>query len=105
MSDVGLPRLSFYMVEYRAIVGSRAKHNDMAYTIHIGRLIEEQFTKRGCTISWFARQINCDRTNVYGIFKRETIDVKRLYEIGKVLEYDFFQVLSDELNEENDEED
>lgn len=73
--------------------------NSMAYKIHIGQHIREQFDKRGCTVSWLARQINCHRTNIYGIFRRETIDVKLLYKIGQALEYDFFLTLSEQIKE------
>lgn len=72
----------------------------MKYNIHIGSLIKEQFDKRGCTVAWLARQLNCDRTNIYGIFQRETIDIKRLYEISQVLDYDFFAILQSELHKE-----
>lgn len=72
----------------------------MSYNIHIGMLIKEQFEKRGCTVAWFARKLNCDRTNIYGIFNRETIDVKRLFEISEILEYDFFEVIRKEMRKE-----
>ncbi|MCQ2202942.1 MAG: XRE family transcriptional regulator [Bacteroidales bacterium] len=72
----------------------------MAYKIHIGSLIEERFKKRGCSKTWFAQQIHCDRTNIYGIFKNETIDVKRLYDISLVLDYDFFALIQEELKKD-----
>lgn len=43
------------------------------------------------TVSDFARQLNCERTNVYTIFKRRTIDVELLVIISKVLRYNFFE--------------
>ncbi|MCQ2202943.1 MAG: XRE family transcriptional regulator [Bacteroidales bacterium] len=70
----------------------------MKYNIHIGSLIKEQFDKRGCTVAWLARQLNCDRTNIYGIFQRETIDIKRLHEIGQALDYDFLTEVAQRLN-------
>lgn len=77
----------------------------MVDIIHIGEMIKEQFEKRGCSVSWFARKINCDRTNVYGIFKRDSIDVKRLYEISEVLEYDFFTAVQEAMKKERSERD
>lgn len=69
----------------------------MAYKIHIGNLIHDRLSDRGSSVTWLAKKINCDRTNVYSIFHRETIDVKRLYQIGQALEYDFLAVLSEQF--------
>lgn len=69
----------------------------MSYDIHIGSLIEKRLKDRGCSVTWLAKKINCERTNIYGIFKRDTIDVKRLYEISEALEYDFFEVVRDAM--------
>ncbi|MCU0434453.1 MAG: hypothetical protein MUC87_13450 [Bacteroidia bacterium] len=41
--------------------------------------------------SEFARRINSTPQNVYSIFKRESIDTDLLWEISRVLNYDFFQ--------------
>ena len=62
------------------------KKND----IHIGKIIKEEFIKRGCTKTWFAHQINCDRTNIIKIFERQSIDTGLLLKISQVLEVDFF---------------
>lgn len=72
----------------------------MSYDIHIGSLIEKRLKDRGCSVTWLAKKINCERTNIYGIFKRDTIDVKRLYEISEALEYDFFEVVRDAMRKE-----
>lgn len=69
----------------------------MSYDIHIGSLIEKRLKDRGCSVTWLAKKINCERTNIYGIFKRDTIDVKRLYEISEALEYDFFEVVREKM--------
>lgn len=50
------------------------------------------------TVSDFARQLNCERTNVYTIFKRRTIDVELLVNISKILEYNFFEDVLKETN-------
>lgn len=59
--------------------------------LHIGRLVKTVFERSGMTVSDFARQLNCERTNVYTIFKRRTIDVELLVNISKILEYNFFE--------------
>jgi hypothetical protein len=57
----------------------------------VGSLIKEIVEKRGMAHSAFARKINRSPQNVYDLFKRKTIDIDLLAEIGKVLDYDFFQ--------------
>lgn len=63
----------------------------VVYNLHIGQLIKTVFERSGMTVSEFARQLNCERTNVYTIFKRRTIDVELLVIISKVLRYNFFE--------------
>lgn len=54
---------------------------------------------RGYTVNLFAAQLNCDRTNIYSIFRRRTIDTELLSRISRVLDHDFFRELSDDMNE------
>ena len=68
------------------------------FNLHIGQLIKTVFERSGMTVSDFARQLNCERTNVYTIFKRRTIDVELLVNISKVLEYNFFEDVLKETN-------
>lgn len=74
----------------------------MSQQIHIGEMVKAQFQKRGCTVSWLARQLHCDRANIYNIFKRESLDTHRLYELCDILETNFFQLLSDAYGNKND---
>ena len=74
-------------------------YNNMAvYNLHIGQLIKTVFERSGISVAEFARQLNCERTNVYTIFKRRTIDVELLVNISKVLEYNFFEDVLKETN-------
>ncbi len=41
------------------------------------------------TIAEFARRINRERTTVYDIFERKSIDIELLISISKALDYDF----------------
>ena len=59
-------------------------------TIHIGHEIQTVFNKTERPIAWFAKKLNFDRTNIYRIFKRKSIDTDLLYDISEVLEFDFF---------------
>lgn len=45
---------------------------------------------RTCTVSWFARLLKCDRTNVYDIFTRQSIDTSLLMRISCILNHNFF---------------
>ena len=60
------------------------------YMIHIGKIIEEEFYRQGRSVSWLAEKLCCDRTNVYKIFKRESIDTALLIRISLVLDHNFF---------------
>lgn len=59
----------------------------------IGQLIEERVKKSSLDVTEFAKKINKERSNVYDIFKRDSIDTALLKKIGQVLGYDFFQDL------------
>jgi len=59
--------------------------------IHIGKLIEEELRKQERTPTWFAKKLCCERTNVYSIFKRQSIDTELLIRISRILHYNFFQ--------------
>ncbi|MDR1847002.1 MAG: transcriptional regulator [Bacteroidales bacterium] len=57
--------------------------------IHIGELIRQKVEEQGLSITEFARKINCERTDVYYIFKQQTLNTEKLNLISKVLNYDF----------------
>ena len=57
--------------------------------LHIGHLIKSVFDESGMTISEFARQIHLERTTVYSIFERPTVEVLLLAKISLVLKHNF----------------
>lgn len=66
--------------------------------VHLGEMVERVFRAyeaehAGCSVTWFAEQLHCDRRNVYDIFRRPTIDSQLLTQISLVLEYNFFDDL------------
>ncbi|MBR5455913.1 MAG: XRE family transcriptional regulator [Bacteroidaceae bacterium] len=65
--------------------------------IHIGSIIKKRFDEQGESVSWFAKQLCCDRTNVYSIFKRESIDTALLVKISTILKHDFFKYYSNDI--------
>ena len=62
--------------------------------IHIGELIKARLAQVERSPRWLAKKINCDRTNIYKIFQRPSIDTELLARISKALDYDFFLELS-----------
>ena len=65
--------------------------------IHIGSIIKGKFEELGLPVSWFAKELCCDRTNVYSIFKRESIDTSLLVKISLILKHDFFKYYSQDI--------
>lgn len=65
--------------------------------IHIGNIIKEKFDEQGLSVSWFAKELCCDRTNIYSIFKRESIDTSLLVKISTILKHDFFKYYSNDI--------
>lgn len=63
--------------------------------MHIGQLIEQEMKRQERSPSWLARHICCERTNVYKIFQRESIDTSLLMRISKALNYNFFEELAE----------
>ena len=66
--------------------------------IHVGSIIKKKFDELGLSVSWFAKELCCDRTNVYSIFKRESIDTSLLVKISTILNHDFFRYYSRDLD-------
>lgn len=65
----------------------------------IGHLIKEELEKQERSISWFARKLSCDRSNVYRLFQKENIDTGLLIRISLLLNHDFFSDFSKNIKE------
>lgn len=67
----------------------------------IGERIKEVFMAmpKNCNVDWFAKELNCDRRNVYRIFQRDNIDIELLGRISQILNHNFFKDLSDLQNQ------
>ena len=57
--------------------------------IHIGNIIREKLDKKPMSVTDFARLIDRERSTVYDIFGRKSIDIELLIKISEVLDYDF----------------
>lgn len=70
---------------------TEASSKSPALSLHIGKLIRKHLEEVGMTKSEFARRLNTSPQNIYGIFKRKSIDTNLLKNISIILNYDFFQ--------------
>ena len=78
----------------------------------IGILIKEELEKQERSVSWFARKLACDRSNVYRLFQKESIDthllarisLNLLARISLILNRDFFSELSADIHLSDSEE-
>lgn len=73
--------------------------------LHVGQMVERVFRdleleRPKCTVTWFAGQLNCDRRNVYDIFKRSTLDTQLLVQISLVLDHNFYDDIAREIEKE-----
>ena len=63
----------------------------------IGSLIKQELEKQERSISWLARKLSCDRSKVYRLLQKHSIDTCDLARISILLSHDFFADLSEEL--------
>ena len=66
--------------------------------IHIGKLIEEELRRQEHSVTWFANKLYCDRTNIYKIFKKQSIDTELLIRICDILKHNFFRYYDTEIS-------
>lgn len=66
-------------------------------TLEIGLLIKKELERQERTVSWFARKLCCDRSNVYKLFQRSTIDTELLLKVSQILNCDFFEIYREQL--------
>ena len=64
--------------------------------MHIGQRIKEVMKTKKISAVKVAKEISCERTNLYNIFDREDINTSLLRKLSIVLNHDFFKELSKE---------
>ena len=67
----------------------------MNHDFHIGTLIRDELYSQQRSVTWFADQINCDRTTCYDIFSRKFVNCEQLEKISIVLHRNFFRDLAE----------
>ena len=58
--------------------------------IHIGSIIRREMKEQRRSAAWLAKQIPCNRSNIYRIYKKKTLDFDLLHNIAMILNIDFF---------------
>lgn len=66
--------------------------------VHIGNNIKNEIHKQKRTVVWFADQLNCDRTNIYDIYNRASLDTELLMRISIALKVNFFKLLDNDCD-------
>ena len=67
----------------------------MEKDFHIGHLIREVLDRHKRSVSWLAREIQCERTTCYDIFERKFVNTEQLEKISIALRHNFFRDLAD----------
>lgn len=67
--------------------------------IHIGQAIEKRVKELGFSKSEFARRLGIHQQHINRIFERNTIETRKLVEICKVLDYNFFALFCEINND------
>lgn len=66
--------------------------------IHIGKLIQDELKHQERTPTWLAKKINCERSNIYYIFKQKSINTDVLERISLALGVNFFKILAENID-------
>ena len=68
--------------------------------MHIGNAIYNELKRQGRTVVWFANELHLDRSTVYNIFERESVDTNLLARISIALKHNFFTVIENDVRNE-----
>lgn len=66
--------------------------------MHIGKRIKEKLAEQGKTTLWLANELSYNRTTMYKIYDKASLDTRMLLRISRIMQYDFFKDLSEELH-------
>ena len=59
-------------------------------SVHIGNEIKRVMKEQGRSVSWLSRQLFCDRTNIYKMYNKSSLDTTLLLRVSIALNYNFF---------------
>lgn len=69
----------------------------MQPVMHIGKRIKQKLAEQGKTSLWLAQQLSYNRTTMYKIYDKASLDTQMLLRISRIMQYDFFKEFSQEL--------
>ena len=59
--------------------------------VNIGELIHAEMVRQNRTVNWLAKEIYCEKSNVYKMFRRKSIDLAQVMRISEVLGHNFLR--------------
>ena len=59
--------------------------------IHVGNMIKKELKMQGRSVKWLAKEIYCEKSNIYKMFNRKSIDLGQLMLISNVLQHNFLR--------------
>lgn len=59
--------------------------------VHVGEMIRFEMRKQGRTVNWLAENICCEKSNIYKLFNRKSIDLDQLMKISEILKHNFLR--------------
>lgn len=65
---------------------------DSIKDIHIGKLILHQMKIQRISYAQLGRELHLDRSTVYWMTKQKSVDSERLYNLSRILQFDFFKI-------------
>ena len=76
------------------ILQHNSKANTMGFVmkdVYIGQMIQDELIRQGRTVNWFAKGICCEKSNVYKLFKRKSLDLAQLMKVCELLNHNFLK--------------
>lgn len=67
--------------------------------VHVGRLVDHEIYRQDIGKKEFAFQVNIDRSNLYRILKKKSMDTNQLLLFSKALNHNFFRDLADAFDQ------
>ena len=68
--------------------------------IHIGSIIRKYMYNHGISPQWLASKIGCNRSKIYKIYEKKSIDTDLLIKISEILNYNFLDEYREEITTE-----
>ncbi len=59
--------------------------------VNIGELIHAEMVRQNRSVNWLAKEIYCEKSNVYKLFRRKSIDLAQVMRISEVLGHNFLR--------------